>query len=266
MWKAGPRPGTRPTTARRPRPRRTSNQTRGESPAALVQKLGGKFSRELGINPAGGRSAEIFKWFLASVLFGARISETIAVRTYREFEKEGLLDPERIVARGWDGLVAVLDAGGYVRYDFKTATKLLDVCRALVKNYGGDLNALHAAATGTADLQERLRALGKGIGEVTVNIFLRELRGVWSKAEPVPSDLVLKGAKDLGLIPRASEDRRRALALLKERWVAEGNRPQGFADFEAALLRWGLALRRQTPQKRRSQENSSAAPRARRIT
>ena len=225
-------------------PCRASNPIRGDNLAIAVYKLGGKFSRELGIGLAGGRSAEIFKWFLASVLFGARISETIAVRTYSEFEKEALLDPHRIVARGWDGLVKVLDAGGYVRYDFKTATKLLDVCSALVKDYSGDLNVLHAAATDTADLEARLRGLGKGIGDVTVNIFLRELRGVWSKAEPLPSDLVLKAAKDLGLFRGAKRDRRNPLALLKERWAAEGNRPQEFADFEAALLRWGLALRR----------------------
>ncbi len=233
-------------------PRRASNPIRSDNLTIAVHKLGGKFSRELGISLAGGRSAEIFKWFLASVLFGARISETIAVRTYSEFKKEALLDPRRIVARGWDGLVKVLDAGGYVRYDFKTATKLLDVCSALVKDYKGDLNALHAAAADTADLEARLRGLGKGIGDVTVNIFLRELRGVWSKAEPLPSDLVLKAATDLGLFRRAKQDRRNALALLKERWAAEGNRPQEFADFEAALLRWGLALRRERSRRARS--------------
>ncbi len=184
MRKRRSRRGRSPAAVRLPRPYRASNATHGESLAAVVLELGGKFSRELGISLAGGRSAEIFKWFLASILFGARISEAIAVRTYSEFKREGLLDARRIVARGWDGLVAVLDAGGYVRYDFKTATKLLDVCGALVKNYHGDLNALHAAALDTADLEERLRALGKGIGDVTVNIFLRELRGVWSKAEP----------------------------------------------------------------------------------
>jgi hypothetical protein len=256
------KPGTSrerwPSTVRLARPCRANNPTDGESLAAIVKKLGGKFSRELGINLASGQSGEIFKWFLASVLFGARISEAIAVHTYREFEQEGLLDARRIVALGWDGLVAVLDAGGYTRYDFKTASKLLDVCGALVRDYRGDLNVLHAAATGTADLEERLKALGKGIGDVTANIFLRELRGVWSKAEPLPSDLVLKGAIDLAMLPRASHDRRIALALLKERWIAEGNRPQDFADFEAALVRWGLKLRRRWPHKRRTQE---AAPR-----
>jgi hypothetical protein len=212
--------------------------------ASLIEKFGGKFSRQLGINLSGGESSEIFKWFLASVLFGARISEAIAIRTYREFEKEGLLSAERIAARRWRSVVAVLDHGGYVRYDYKTATKLLEVCKALQKTYAGDLNALHAAASDEAELQALLRALAKGIGEVTVNIFLREMRGVWSKAEPLPSELVLKAAAGLGLIDAAEQDPRQALAILKRKWTDEGNRLQDFADFEAALLRVGLAMRR----------------------
>ncbi|HLI62733.1 MAG TPA: hypothetical protein VKV05_04995 [Terriglobales bacterium] len=210
----------------------------------MIEKFGGKFSRELGINLPGGESAEIFKWFLASILFGARISEAIAIRTYREFEKQGLLSAESIAARRWRSLVAVLDHGGYARYDYKTATKLLEVCKALQKTYAGDLNALHAAASDEAELQALLRALAKGIGEVTVNIFLREMRGVWSKAEPLPSELVLKAAAGLGLIAAAEQDPRQALAILKRKWTDEGNRLQDFADFEAALLRVGLAMRR----------------------
>lgn len=215
----------------------------------LVQTVGGTFSRELGIRLASRKPSEVFKWFLASIFFGARISKTIAVRTYREFENEGLVDPRKIVDRGWDGLTVVLDSGGYVRYDFKTATKLLDACRALLEKYGGNLNSLHTIASDARDVERRLKALGKGIGDVTVNIFLRELRGIWPKAEPLPSDLVLMAAKNLGLIPKATADQRDALQLLKAKWREQGNSPKEFADFEAALVRWGLALRRQ----RRSQ-------------
>jgi hypothetical protein len=212
----------------------------------LVQTIGGTFSCELGIHLARRKPSEIFKWFLASIFFGARISKTIAVRTYREFENEGLVDPRKIVLRGWNGLTVVLDRGGYVRYDFKTATKLLDVSRALLEEYGGNLNRLHAIASDPRDVERRLKALGKGIGDVTVDIFLRELRGIWPKAEPLPSDRVLTAAKNLGLIPEAKADRRDALQLLKEKWREQGNSPKGFADFEAALVRWGLALRRQS--------------------
>jgi hypothetical protein len=41
------------------------------------------YSEELGISLWENDDGEIFKWFLASLLFGARISETIAEKTYK---------------------------------------------------------------------------------------------------------------------------------------------------------------------------------------
>jgi len=86
-----------------------------ETIAKLIAALGGKFSSELGIDLSKGKSQEIFKWFLASKLFGARIGSNIATRTYREFERRGILSPDKILKTGWDGLVKILDYGGYVR-------------------------------------------------------------------------------------------------------------------------------------------------------
>jgi hypothetical protein len=97
----------------------------------LLSVMGGKFSRELGIDLTGNDPANIFKWFLAAKLFGALISTGIAAQTFREFERRGVATPERILAAGWDGLVSILDAGGYVRYDFSTATRLLAIMEAL---------------------------------------------------------------------------------------------------------------------------------------
>ena len=48
----------------------------------LLKRFGQTYSEELGINLKAGKSSEIFKWFLASILFGARISEAIAKNTY----------------------------------------------------------------------------------------------------------------------------------------------------------------------------------------
>jgi len=206
---------------------------------SLIEKLGGKFSLAMGINLSSGDAPEIFKWFLSSLLFGARISETIVTNTYRVFEKEGALSPQDILNKGWDSLVEILDKGGYVRYDFKTATKLLDVNRALMDGYGGDLNLLHSMASDPEDLEERLKALGKGIGEVTVNIFLRELRGIWHKAEPIPSELVIQAARNLGIIPEDFKDRGEILRLLVRRWKDEGMEIKDFSDFESSLLRLG---------------------------
>lgn len=54
------------------------------------------YSEELGIRLPQKDDREYFKWFLASLLFGARIPETIAKRTYRAFARHRLLTPRRI--------------------------------------------------------------------------------------------------------------------------------------------------------------------------
>jgi endonuclease III len=204
----------------------------------------GRFSVELGIDLSSGRSRGVFRWFLASVLFGARISAGIVKKTFQEFEARGIDSPKTIIDTGWDGLVEILDRGGYVRYDFKTATKLLDLCGALTENYHGDLANVHAAATDLRDLEERLKALAKGIGEVTVNIFLREMRGIWKKAAPLPSDLVVTAAKNRRIVPKNVKDRTKILGLLMEAWKASGRMKKDFPDFEAALVRAGIEMRR----------------------
>jgi len=197
----------------------------------LVRAVGGRFSTALGIELAGGDPGEIFNWFLASVLFGTRISESVVVRTYREFARRGILSCARILEIGWGGLVEVLDAGGYVRYDEKTATKLVRIAEELQCLYHGDLTRLHEEAQGPRDLEAKFQAL-PGVGPVTVNIFLRELRGIWAKADPLPSDLALLAARNLGLV--RSKDRAQALAELKEAVPESG---PCFADIESALVR-----------------------------
>ncbi len=228
--------------------------TSKEIVTALVKKYPGRFSAELGIDLSSGHSPEIFRWFLASVLFGARISETIVKKTFHEFDTRGIVSPETILHTGWDGLVAILDAGGYVRYDFKTATKLLDLCRSLTDNYRADLLNLHDAAADPKDLEQRLTSLAKGIGEVTVNIFLREMRGIWEKANPFPSDLVVMAAKERGLVPKTVKDRAKVLQLLRDAWKETGMKKKDFPDFEAALVRAGMELRRKKAADRGSEE------------
>ena len=113
---------------------------------------------------------------MASVLFGAPITETSVIKTYRCFKKREVVTLTKILETGWNVLVEILDEGGYTRYDFKTADKLLEVIGNLNTKYGGCLNKLHDDATDSLDLEKRLKELGKGIGDVTVGIFLRELQ------------------------------------------------------------------------------------------
>jgi hypothetical protein len=213
------------------------------TPGALVERRGGRYARTLGIDLAAPDVGERFKWFLAAVLYGARISEPIATRTWREFAAHGVLTPARILKTGWDGLVEILDAGGYVRYDYKTATKLIEVGTALMRDYGGSLDALHDAATDPRDLENRLKTLGKGIGDTTTGIFLRELRGLWARAEPPLSPLAVAAATALGYLRPDDDDAGRALARLQRAWVADGHPAGRFAEFESALVREGLRRR-----------------------
>lgn len=200
----------------------------------LMQHMGGMFSRELGIDLSRAERQELSRWFLAAKLYGARISSTIAARTFREFDRRETVLPEQILAAGWDGLVEILDAGGYVRYDFSTASRLLAIMKDLTERYAGDLNNLHEAAKNEKDLDLRLKQLGKGIGDVTVNIFLRELRNVWRKARPSLSSPTLRAARHLGLIGNGEP-----LASLEQIWADNCIEGADFRDFEAALVRLG---------------------------
>jgi len=153
------------------------------------------YSEELGLNLE--KSKDRFKWFLASMLFAKRISAEIAKRTYTKFEEAGINTPEKILDAGWDKLVEILDSGGYVRYDFSTATKLLEVSKSLKEKYGS-LENLHASAKDCMNLEKRLLEF-KGVGPTTINIFLRELRSIWVKADPKVSRLAADVASKLGL-------------------------------------------------------------------
>jgi endonuclease III len=208
-----------------------------ESLKAFVENFGKEYSEILGIDLKGGRNEEVFKWFLASILFGAPITETSVIKTYKCFKKHTVLTPKRILETGWDGLVEILDEGSYTRYDFKTADKLLEVMRNLMEGYGGNLTLLHEKASDAKDLEERLKNLGKGIGDVTVSIFLRELRGIWKKANPNPTSLVIFAAKNLGIVKEETPEK--ALQQLEEFWAKNTLAEKSFINFETALLRLG---------------------------
>ncbi len=131
------------------------------------------YAKELGIDLASGRESEYFKWFLACLLFGKPVQQEVAKRAYLELVNENIDTPDAILHAGWDKLVEVLDRGHYVRYDFSTATKLLDISKALKEKYG-TLGALLKQSETREELSSRLQEF-KGIGPKTVEIFLRDI-------------------------------------------------------------------------------------------
>lgn len=134
-------------------------------------------ARRLGIDLASRSEEELFKWFLACLLFGKPIQTEIAERAWRELMEARLTSPTAVSRAGWDKLVSLLDRAHYVRYDFSTATKLLEVCQELKRRYGTLTSLLVQAETAT-ELSRRLQEF-KHIGPVTARIFLRGIRPIW---------------------------------------------------------------------------------------
>ena len=144
---------------------------------SVVAVLGGRYSAGLGIDVDAGE-AEVERWFLAATLFGARIPARVAERTFGVLAAAGL-------ARIWQlrhvpsaDLIAMLDAGGYARYDLRTATRLLQLCEIIDDRYDGQVGLIGRRFAAYPELRAALDAL-PGWGPVTVRLFLRELRGVW---------------------------------------------------------------------------------------
>jgi endonuclease III len=152
---------------------------------------------DLGVDLASRKEEELFKWFLVCLLFGKPIQREIAERAYRELIHARLESPDAILRAGWDKLVRLLDQAHYVRYDFSTATKLLEVSRELKERYGSLTNLIAQART-PGELSARVQAF-KHVGPVTARIFLQGVRPIWyglpvrgkqvGKKEPRADDL-----------------------------------------------------------------------------
>jgi len=208
----------------------------------LLSQYGELYSEELGIDVR----REPFKWLLASMLFGRRISASIAKKTYGVYERAGLTSPEKIASTDMKTLIAMHGQGGYARYDGITAEYVIGVARKLLEDYDGRIEQLDEISQDPDDLKRRLEEF-RGIGPVTAKIFLRELRGIWKNADPRPTAIEILAARNLGIL--FSEGN--ALEKLKDFWNRNLVKGYNFRNFEAALLRLGIELRRRKTSKTR---------------
>lgn len=136
-------------------------------------------ARDLGLNVASGDEKELFKWFIASFLFGKRIQQDIAVDTYRVIvEKHDRDTPRKLCNCSWQELVDMLGEGNYTRYDESTADRLLELCKKLHDEYGGEVSQIHQSSENREELEQRLGEF-KGVGPKTVEIFMREAAKRW---------------------------------------------------------------------------------------
>lgn len=231
------------------RPGRRQRQTVGHGPPAVVphrsarraarlasvarravESLGGRYSTQLGIDVDRGDD-EIERWALAATLFGARISANIAERTFAALEEAGVHSIANAGRRDIGELIELLDAGGYARYDLRTAERLHAITGTLDAQYGGRVTRV--IDVGADELWAALDAL-PGWGQVTVGLFLRELRGIRPEIDPPLDARARQAAEHLGLLARNG-----GAGACQLRNVA---REAGLdvRDLEAALVRLSL--------------------------
>jgi endonuclease III len=211
---------------------RTVDRQRVALAGQVVHTFGGRVSGALGIDVDAGDD-QVERWFLAATLFGARISASIVERTFRELDRAGLVRIDQIRVLRWEDLVGLLDRGGYVRYDFRTATRLQALADRLYDRYGGRVAAIAREADTYPALRDTLDAL-PGWGPVTVGIFLRELRGVWAGADPPLDAHAIRAAEHLNLPVGDLAGLARAAGL-------------DVRDLESGLVRLDLAHRARMP-------------------
>ena len=135
-------------------------------------------AKQLGIDISQGEG-DLFKWFIASFLFGKRIQQDIAADAYRVIvEKHKRDTPRKLGNCSWQELVDMLGEGHYVRYDESTAERLLKLSDKLNNEYGGKLGNIREQSKDRKELEKRLGEF-EGIGPKTVEIFMREAEKVW---------------------------------------------------------------------------------------
>src|SRR4051794_7063511 len=166
---------------------------------ALLARHGQTFADELGIDVAKDTPSALFRLLCASTLMSARIGSQIAVEAARNLAKQGWRGPRKLTESTWQQRVEGLNEAGYTRYQEGTGTMLGDLTDQLLERYGGDLRKLRAEAEQDPKAERKLLKEFKGLGDVGVDIFFREVQVAWHELFPFADRRALDAAGRLKL-------------------------------------------------------------------
>jgi len=201
----------------------------------LVTRLGGSYSGLLGIRLASMDSDEAFKWFVAAMLLGSPVRAASALAAYRALGSQGLLEPHQLATVDEGALVETLAACGITGYARRIGLGLRLGAESLIADYDADINRLHFFAEDASDLVRKLRQLGPKMSHRAVNLFLREMSGVWDKARPGLSAAGVAAACRLGIVG-AGTSTGEAVDRLRAAWERTPHTARTYADLEVALV------------------------------
>jgi hypothetical protein len=197
---------------------------RSDIVTALLDLHGYTYAAEIGFDPGRNTPSPLFRLLCACMLFSARIGTNIAISAAKALADRGWTTAKKMADSTWAERAKTLNEAGYARYDEQTSRWLGETTELLLDRYRGDLRQLREAADRDPATERRLLKEFKGIGDVAVDIFFREIQGAWDELYPFADRRALDAAKALDLGNDAA-----ALSTLVDR--------EDFPRLVAALVR-----------------------------
>jgi hypothetical protein len=194
---------------------------------ALLDRHGQTFAEELRIDVAKNTPAELYRLLCAAALMSARIGSQIAVEAARNLSRQGWRSPHKLAESTWEQRVRALNDAGYTRYQERAATMLGDLTDHLLERYDGDLRTLRDEADRDPEAERKLLKDFKGLGDVGVDIFIREVQAAWDELFPFADRRALDAAGRLKLPKDAGQ-------------LADGVSKKDYPRLVAALVRTEL--------------------------
>jgi hypothetical protein len=167
--------------------------------AALLERHGRTYADEAGIDVVRNSPKELFRLLCLALLLSARIRASVGMAASQALTRKRWTSPKAMAAAPWSERARVLNHAGYARYDERTATMLGDPSELLIERWGGDLRRLREEAGRRTGLERRLLKEFKGIGDVGVDIFFREVQEVWDELRSFVDRRALQAAARLRL-------------------------------------------------------------------
>lgn len=165
---------------------------------AALDRHGHTYAHEIGIRLEDNPPSALFQWLCAAIMFSAPIGAAQTVRGARALFDAGLTTARKIADASWDDRRRPLTEHGHM---------LGEVATLVEEAWKGDLRRLREECRGDPDALRAGLKRAKGLGDVGVDIFFREVQGPWEDLRPFADRRALGLGNDAaalaGLVPAA---------------------------------------------------------------
>ncbi|GAQ88967.1 hypothetical protein KFL_004740070 [Klebsormidium nitens] len=190
-------------------PGRLGEKDQQELAVGLIDRYGGRQSKEAGIDLENGGDAALEQWFLLSVLFSRGISAGQVVNTYKVLTEGGIKNVSDAGKLEYHALWDKLSEGKAQRRD-RTTKQLQSLTQVLQDQYAGSVRQLLTSSEDPHEVRASVEALPY-MGPTTAELFLRDLKELYPQVKDVldVSERALEAAQHLGLVSKIARTNKR---------------------------------------------------------